>query len=54
MKKRRRERIEEERDTEDALSTLGISRDRYLWNDDEEDVIEKQEAKVSEYLHWEI
>jgi hypothetical protein len=33
---------------------LGMGKDRWTWEDDDEDVREKREAKVTEKLYWEL
>lgn len=42
--------IREAQERDEALSTLGISKDKYIWNDDTEDVREKREADLTEEL----
>lgn len=53
MKRRRRKQQEDEPD-EDPLETLGLGRDRYFVDEDDEDVREKQELRAINALQWEM
>jgi hypothetical protein len=43
-----------EEGTDDPLATLGMSKDRWVWDESDEDVREKREAEITDKLHWEL
>jgi hypothetical protein len=43
-----------EEGTDDPLASLGMSKDRWLWDESDEDIREKREAEITDKLHWEL
>ena len=53
MRQQRQRDREIEQEQEDALTTLGMSRKRYRWDDEDvAELREKDEAAITEALNW--